>query len=118
MKNIYKILLAAAGFGLLGVAAIFLLPRPEKVLAPLPEPPACGVDHEMFVIRGDSLAPQFAAGQEVKLFFDYYDCHPLAAGDAVAYRWAGNKDAPIAKIVKAVAGDHWRMEPVSEQNAY
>ncbi|GMX57873.1 MAG: hypothetical protein YFSK_2030 [Candidatus Yanofskyibacterium parasiticum] len=80
--------------------------------------PACETKYESFTIRGDSLAPLFSDGQEVKLFSHYYDCHPLSAGDAVAYRWAGDKDAPLAKIVKAVAGDRWRMELMPEQNAY
>ena len=80
--------------------------------------PVCETKYESFTIRGDSLVPQFTDGQEVKLFSHYYDCHPLSTGDAVAYRWAGDKDAPLAKIVKAVAGDRWRMELMPEQNAY
>ena len=119
MKKISKISGIALGLVLaLMLVWVFLvvpqLSMPE-VAAPIP---ACGVENKAFVVRGDSLAPQFADGRQVKLFTDYYDCHSLSVGDAVAYHWAGNPDAPIAKIVKAVAGDRWRMELTPEKNVY
>lgn len=117
MKRNYKIMLVAAGVGLAAIVAVlFLLITSRLKMSPVV--PVCGVNYESYTIRGDSLAPQFADGQQVKLFTDYYDCHSLSAGDAVAYHWAGNPDAPIAKIVKAVAGDRWRMELAPEKNAY
>lgn len=111
-------MLAASGLVMLAATLIFLLWRPKTDPDRLPQSPACNVNYEVFTVRGDSLAPQFTDGQQVKLFADYYDCHSLSAGDAVAYHWAGNPDAPIVKIVKAVAGDRWRMELVPEKNAY
>jgi len=115
MKKIFKISGIALGLILVWVFLVMPPPSVPGVATPIP---ACDVEHKAFVIRGDSLAPQFTDGQQVKLFTDYYDCHSLSAGDAVAYHWAGNPDAPIAKIVKAVAGDRWRMELVPEKNAY
>jgi len=119
MKNFFKVSGVIWGLILaLALVWVFLLiswPSMPEMAAPVP---TCGIEYKTFVIRGDSLAPQFAAGRQVKLFTDYYDCHSLSAGDAVAYRWAGNPDAPIAKIVKAVAGNRWRMELVPEKNAY
>jgi len=111
-------MLAASGLVMLAATLIFLLWRPKTDPDRLPQSPACNVNYEVFTVRGDSLAPQFTDGQQVKLFADYYDCHSLSAGDAVAYHWAGNPDAPIVKIVKAVAGDRWRMELAPAQNAY
>ncbi len=118
MKKIFKILGSVLAAGLLIAAAAVILPRRTAAPAPAPSLPACDTEYESFAIRGDSLAPQFVDGQPVKLFPNYYDCHPLSVGDAVAYNWAGNPDAPLAKIVKAVAGDRWRMELASEKNVY
>jgi signal peptidase I len=117
MKRNYKIMLVPAGVGLAAIVAVLFF-RITPELKMFPVVPARGVNYESYTVRGDSLAPQFTDGQQVKLFTDYYDCHSLSAGDAVAYHWAGNPDAPIAKIVKAVAGDRWRMELVPEKNAY
>ncbi len=117
MKKNYKIILVVAGLGLAVTAVIFFL-RTTLELKTLTVAPECAVNYEFFTVRGDSLAPQLADGQQVKLFVDYYNCHSLTVGDMVAYHWAGNPDAPIAKVVKAVVGDRWRMELIPEKNAY
>jgi hypothetical protein len=116
MKKVLKIAILILVSALAIIATIAFWPR--RAANPESFAPPCETEHEVFVIRGDSLGPEFADGQEVKLLPRYYDCHSLSAGDAVAYRWAGNKDAPLAKIVKAVAGDRWRMELMPEQNTY
>jgi len=116
MKKNFKIAGLLLVLALAITAVIALLPRSDVPVAP--PLPACETEHEAFAIRGDSLAPQFADGQEVRLFVRYYECHPLAAGDVVAYRWAGNKETPIAKVVKAVAGDSWRMALIEEAGVY
>lgn len=69
----------------------------------------CAARDEVVEVRGASLAPLINPGEEVHLLYGYYDCHDVKRGDVVAYKYAGN-GAPIIKVVKAVAGDNWRLK--------
>ena len=59
---------------------------------------------ELKEVRGNSLFPLIKSGQQVKLLYDYYECHTIEKEDVVAYNYGGNSN-PIIKIIKAIPGD-------------
>lgn len=73
---------------------------------------------EFVEARGNSLTPLINPGQTVKLIYGYYDNQSVKREDIVAYNYAGNKAAPIIKIVKAVPGDKWRLEKNNQSDDY
>src|SRR3989344_1011328 len=73
----------------------------------------CSVEKKTFIVRGDSLKDVIESGTEITAVFGWYDCHDIARGDIVIYKFAGNKDAPIIKIVKGIPGDTLHVESVT-----
>ena len=91
------------------VFVVFFVPALSWAYAQEPNQAVdCVAKVEQFEVRGSSLAPLINSGQVIKLFYGYYNCHPIRREEIVAYNYAGN-DAPIIKIVKAIPGDKWRL---------
>lgn len=65
---------------------------------------SCGTKSETRTVAGDSLSGFLSAGSDVKVFFNYYDCQPIARGDLVMYSYVGRAD-PIIKIAHGIPGD-------------
>ena len=72
----------------------------------------CSIKIEEKIVRGTSLFPLIKPGQEIKLLYGYYDCHPVERGDVVAYDYAGREN-PIIKIIKAIPEDKFHLEKAS-----
>jgi len=70
---------------------------------------------ETLQVRDNSLTPLLNQGDNVKLYYGFYKCNQPQFGDIIAYRYTGNKEAPLAKIIKAVPGDRWEIRKDNEE---
>jgi len=62
----------------------------------------------LYTVRGNSLSGIIDNGEEIIIYWGYYDKYPIERGDVVAYQHAGNK-APIIKKVYATPGDDFAI---------
>ncbi|MBI4812205.1 signal peptidase I [Candidatus Falkowbacteria bacterium] len=69
------------------------------------------------IIRGNSMSGVIEADQTVKIFFGYYNCNKVKAGDVVAYNFTGNSE-PIIKIVKAIGGDKFQLRQSPDKSGW
>jgi signal peptidase I len=78
----------------------------------------CLVEKEIMVVQGSSLFPLIDSGQEVEVFFGYYDCHEIERGDVVLVNYTGNENFLI-KIARGLPGDKFELiEKSSEWNIF
>lgn len=101
MKTRHK--LELAGF-LVGAVALVGLFTPGR---------GCVTSIDNAKTRGNSLTGVIEDGAKVKILNNYYQCHAVARGDIVAYRYAGDS-APLIKIVKGVPGDKFDLQSVAD----
>lgn len=92
----------------LGAAALFLLAAGSTFW--YLQQPSCPVIRQPAVIYGGSLQPLLKDGTHITLLRGYYDCHEVGRGDLAAFKWAGSGN-PLVKIVAAIPGDAWALDP-------
>jgi signal peptidase I len=71
----------------------------------------CVVEKRKIHGIGQSLHGVFENGDPGELAVGYYRCHVVERGDIVGYQYAESQ-APIAKIVRGIPGDHLEFRAV------
>lgn len=92
------------------------LPSSDAKIATSAGSANCGIKSE-YTISGSSLSGIIESGQKVYIIKGYYDCHPVQRNDVVAYGYNYAKDINlIIKVVKAIPGDVWTLQPDENGN--
>lgn len=90
----------------------FTLPVVEET-----EKTDCVTETKEETVRGNSLSGLIENGEEVKIFFGYYNCHEVNRGDIVIYNYAGSKN-PLIKIVKGIPQDKFGLRKSADGNGW
>jgi hypothetical protein len=67
----------------------------------------CPVEKEITVDDAQMFGPS-EKGKKLRLLENWYDCHPLKAGELVYYRYSRSKD-PVVRVLAAIPGDHFSL---------
>jgi len=100
---------------IVAVMAIIFKAQPKSNIATEPFDLGCVEKIETVQVRDNSLTPLLNQGDNVKLYYGFYKCNQPQFGDIIAYHYTGNKEAPLAKIIKAVPGDRWEIRKDNEE---
>jgi signal peptidase I len=76
----------------------------------------CPITMEERTVRGNSLTPLLAHGQDVAIQMDYYACHPVERDDLVVFRHAGTQT--LIKLVPGLPGETMALAPIEEGAAW
>lgn len=74
----------------------------------------CAPKIETRIIRGTSMEPLLKEGTEVKIDFNYYNCHKPQPGEVTIYQYSPDKN-PIIKNIKGIAGDSIELKSMADK---
>lgn len=89
---------------------------------PLPIPTSasqslCPQEEIEIIMPDESMGAFIKQGEKLKLIRGWYECHPALVGDFVYYRFS-QSFAPVARVVRAAAGDKFELVRDSTRPAW
>lgn len=83
----------------------------------VPSDTACTTVWREYVVRGDSMLPLLVHDEIIRVDQNYYHCHTPQVGEVVVLHHP-HREAPLVKMVYAVAGDTLLFTPMTQDTMY
>ena len=75
-----------------------------------------GARAETAVVRSGSMSPLLRDGDNVRVYYGFYDTHEVERGDLAVCRFSFRRD-PVIKLVRAVPGDRFALQELPDGGA-